>query len=70
MFLTKNFKEIIGLTGLIVTKLHGTARGGVVVSLAQKFGLPIHAIGIGETADDLRPFTSRDFARNLLGLEE
>lgn len=66
----KNFKEIIGLTGLIVTKLDGTARGGVVVSLAQKFGLPIHAIGIGETADDLRPFTSRDFARNLLGLEE
>jgi fused signal recognition particle receptor len=65
----QNFQEIIGLTGLVVTKLDGTARGGVVVSLAQKFGLPIHAIGVGETADDLRPFTSRDFARNLLGLE-
>ena len=65
----QNFKEIIGITGLIITKLDGTARGGVVVSLAQKFGLPIHAIGVGETADDLRPFTSRDFARNLLGLE-
>lgn len=65
----QNFKEIIGLTGLIITKLDGTARGGVVVSLAHKFGLPIHAIGVGETADDLRPFTSHDFARNLLGLE-
>lgn len=65
----QNFKEIIGLTGLIITKLDGTARGGVVVSLAEKFGLPIHAIGVGEAADDLRPFTSRDFARNLLGLE-
>ena len=65
----QNFKEIIGLTGLIITKLDGTARGGVVVSLAEKFGLPIHAIGVGESADDLRPFSSRDFARNLLGLE-
>jgi fused signal recognition particle receptor len=65
----QHFKEIIGLTGLIVTKLDGTARGGVVVSLAQKYKLPIHAIGVGESADDLRPFTSRDFARNLLGLE-
>jgi fused signal recognition particle receptor len=64
-----NFQEIIGLTGLVITKLDGTARGGVVVSLAQKFGLPIHAVGVGETADDLRPFTSRDFARNLVGLE-
>lgn len=64
----QNFKEIIGLTGLIITKLDGTARGGVVVSLSQKFGLPIHAIGVGESADDLHPFTSRDFACNLLGL--
>jgi fused signal recognition particle receptor len=63
-----NFSEIIGLSGLIITKLDGTARGGVVVSLAQKFALPIHGVGVGETADDLRPFTSRDFARNLLGL--
>jgi fused signal recognition particle receptor len=65
----QNFQDIIGLTGLIMTKLDGTARGGVVVSVAQKFGIPIHAIGVGESADDLRPFTSRDFARNLLGLE-
>lgn len=65
----QNFKETIALTGLIITKLDGTARGGVVVSLAQKFGLPIHAIGVGESADDLRPFTSHEFARSLLGLE-
>lgn len=64
----QTFQELIGLTGLIITKLDGTARGGVVVSVAQKFSLPIHAIGVGESADDLRPFTSRDFARNLLGL--
>jgi fused signal recognition particle receptor len=64
----QNFQEMIGLTGLIITKLDGTARGGVVVSIAQKFGLPIHAIGVGESANDLRPFTARDFARNLLGL--
>jgi fused signal recognition particle receptor len=66
----QTFKEIIGLTGLIITKLDGTARGGVVVSLAQKFGLPIHAIGVGESAEDLRPFTSHEFARSLLGLED
>jgi len=65
----QNFKEWVGLTGLIITKLDGTAKGGVVVSLAQKFGLPIHAIGIGESADDLRPFASHDFARSLLGLD-
>lgn len=64
----QTFKEIIGLTGLIITKLDGTARGGVVVSLAQKFGLPIHAVGVGESAEDLRPFTSHEFARSLLGL--
>lgn len=66
----QTFKEIIGITGIIITKLDGTARGGVVVALAQKFGLPIHAIGVGESADDLRPFTSHEFARSLLGLED
>ena len=63
------FKEIIGVTGLVITKLDGTARGGVVVSLAQKFGLPVHAVGVGESADDLQPFTAAGFARNLLGIE-
>lgn len=66
----EHFKEITDVTGLIVTKLDGTARGGVVVALAERFGLPIHAIGIGEGADDLRPFRAKDFARSLVGLED
>lgn len=63
------FKDLVHVTGLIVTKLDGTAKGGVVVSLAQRFDLPIHAIGVGETVDDLRPFEAGAFARALLGLE-
>lgn len=63
------FKDITEVTGLVVTKLDGTARGGVLVALADKFGLPVHAIGVGEGADDLRPFEARAFARSLLGLE-
>lgn len=65
----KIFKEAVNLTGLIVTKLDGSARGGVVVSLAEEFGLPIHAIGVGEQIDDLSPFDPDDFARALVGLE-
>ncbi len=64
----ETFKELVQVTGLIVTKLDGSARGGVLVALAERFGLPVHAIGVGESADDLRPFTARDFARSLLGL--
>ncbi len=63
------FREMVGVTGIIMTKLDGTARGGVLVSLAEKYGIPIHAIGVGETADDLRPFEARAFARSLVGLE-
>ena len=63
------FKDMVDLTGLIVTKLDGTAKGGVVVALARRFGLPIHAIGVGETIDDLRSFEAMAFARALLGLE-
>lgn len=63
------FKNMVDLTGLIVTKLDGTAKGGVVVALARRFGLPIHAIGVGETIDDLRSFEAGAFARALLGLE-
>ena len=62
------FRQIGGVTGLVVTKLDGSAKGGVIVGLADKFGLPIHAIGVGEGADDLRPFSARDFARSLMGL--
>jgi fused signal recognition particle receptor len=61
------FKDMVDVTGLVVTKLDGTAKGGVVVALAEKFGLPIHAIGVGESVDDLRSFKAEDFARNLLG---
>jgi len=63
------FKEMVSITGLVLTKLDGTARGGVLVALAERFKLPVHAIGVGETADDLRPFSADGFARALLGLE-
>jgi fused signal recognition particle receptor len=63
------FKEITKVTGLVLTKLDGSARGGVLVALAEQFGLPVHAVGVGEGADDLRPFEPRAFARALLGLE-
>jgi fused signal recognition particle receptor len=63
------FREMIGVTGLAMTKLDGTARGGVLVALAEKFGLPIHFIGVGEGVDDLRPFDARTFARGLVGLD-
>ena len=62
------FREMAGVTGLIMTKLDGTARGGILVAAAEKFGLPIHAIGVGETADDLRPFDPRAVARAIAGL--
>ena len=63
------FREMVGVTGIVMTKLDGTARGGVLVSLAEKYGIPIHAIGVGETAEDLRPFEARAYARSLVGLE-
>jgi len=62
------FKESAGVTGLVMTKLDGTARGGVLVAAAEKFGLPIHAIGVGETLDDLRPFDPREVARAIAGV--
>lgn len=65
----KTFKEMVDLTGLIVTKLDGSARAGVVVALAESSALPIHAIGVGEQAADLRPFSATDFARALTGAD-
>lgn len=62
------FKEVAGVTGLVVTKLDGTAKAGVVVALAEQFKLPIHALGIGEAVDDLQPFDAQDFARAMVGL--
>jgi len=63
------FRDMVGVTGIVMTKFDGTARGGVLVSLAEKYGIPIHAIGVGETADDLRAFEARAYARSLVGLE-
>jgi fused signal recognition particle receptor len=64
------FKEVAGVTGLVMTKLDGTARGGVLVAAAERYGLPIHAIGVGEKADDLRPFDANEVARIIAGVEE
>ena len=63
------FRKIADVSGLVMTKLDGTARGGVLVALADKFGLPIHAIGVGEQIDDLSPFDPEDFAKALVGLD-
>lgn len=63
------FKEVAGVTGLVMTKLDGTARGGVLVAAAEKYGLPIHAIGLGEKVDDLRPFDANEVARIIAGVE-
>gem|GEM_PF-191737 len=63
------FQKSVNVSGLVMTKLDGTAKGGVVVALADKFALPVHCIGVGEGADDLRPFNAKDFARNLMGLD-
>ncbi|MEL0111517.1 MAG: signal recognition particle-docking protein FtsY [Rickettsiales bacterium] len=65
----ETFGEMVSITGLVVTKLDGTAKGGVLVALADRFGLPVRAIGVGEGIDDLRPFSAREYARNLMGLE-
>jgi fused signal recognition particle receptor len=64
------FRQVAGVTGLIMTKLDGTARGGILVALAARFGLPVHFIGVGEGVDDLEPFEARDFARAIAGLEQ
>lgn len=63
----KIFQEIIGINALVVTKLDGTAKGGVIVALSKQFGIPIVALGVGETADDLKPFDAGDFAKGLVG---
>jgi fused signal recognition particle receptor len=62
------FGKRAGVTGLVMTKLDGTARGGVLVAIATKYGLPVHFVGVGEGVDDLEPFSAEDFARALVGL--
>ena len=66
----KAFQAVADVSGLIVTKLDGSAKGGVVIALAETFGLPVHAVGVGEGADDLQPFTAREFANALAGVDE
>jgi len=66
----ESFNEAIGLTGMIITKLDGSAKGGVVVSLAEKFKIPIHSVGVGEGLDDLQPFKASSFSRAIAGLDE
>jgi fused signal recognition particle receptor len=63
------FGKIAGVTGLVMTKLDGTARGGILVAIAEKFKLPIHFIGVGEGVDDLQPFTAREFSRAMAGMD-
>ena len=65
----ETFGRVAGVTGLVMTKLDGTARGGILVALAEKFALPVHFIGVGETVDDLEPFEARDFAEAIAGVE-
>ncbi len=63
----ETFRDLAGITGLVMTKLDGTARGGVLVAAAERYGLPVHAIGVGETIDDLRPFDARQLADAIAG---
>ena len=65
----ETFKSLIAVNGLIVTKLDGSARGGILVAIAKKFGLPVVAIGVGEGIDDLSSFSADEFARSLLALD-
>jgi fused signal recognition particle receptor len=64
------FKEVAGVTGLVMTKLDGTARGGVLVAAAERYGLPIHAIGVGESMNDLRPFDAHEVSRIIAGVDQ
>ena len=64
------FQDVADISGLVMTKLDGSAKGGVLVACAEKFKLPVHSLGVGEGIEDLQPFRARDFARALVGLEE
>jgi len=63
------FRKVVGVTGLVMTKLDGTARGGILVALAAKFSIPVHFIGVGEGVDDLAPFSAHQFAQAIAGIE-
>jgi fused signal recognition particle receptor len=63
------FRKIAGVTGIVMTKLDGTARGGILVAIAARFALPVHAVGVGESVDDLQPFDAQAFSRAIAGLD-
>jgi fused signal recognition particle receptor len=63
------FRDVAGISGLVIAKLDGTAKGGILVALAEQFGLPVHFVGVGEEIEDLAPFDAKAFARGLVGLE-
>lgn len=65
----KAFQQTADITGMVITKLDGTAKGGIVVALAREFGVPVHMVGVGESADDLQDFTAEEFAYALVGIE-
>lgn len=65
----ESFKDMVDVTGLIVTKLDGSAKGGVLVGLADQYGVPVHAIGVGEGIEDMQPFCAKEYSRSLMGLE-
>ena len=64
------FTKVVGVTGLVMTKLDGTARGGILVAIAAKFKVPVHFVGVGESVDDLAPFSAQDFARAIAGVDQ
>ena len=64
------FTKVVGVTGLVMTKLDGTARGGILVAIAAKFKVPVHFVGVGESVDDLAPFSARDFAQAIAGVDQ
>ena len=66
---TKAFQQVAKITGMIITKLDGSAKGGIVITLADEFGLPVHMVGVGEQADDLQSFTADEFAAALVGID-
>ena len=66
----ETFQKMVNVSGLVVTKLDGTAKGGVLIGLADQFGLPVHAIGVGEKIEDLSPFSAKDFVNSLVGVAE
>ncbi len=66
----KTFQEMVGVSGLIMTKLDGTAKGGILVALAEQFKLPVHALGVGEKSDDLQAFTAEEYVVSLIGAKE